>query len=330
MKASSDLCAGLRRLKPCDYHVRMPRPVSSQRFGAHMSVAGGLENAISAALATGCDCLQIFVKNQKQWRAPPLTEDAAARFRSALGGSGLCPVVAHASYLINLASPDDALLARSIAAIIDEMHRCEAIGVETLVVHPGAHMGEGIEAGLRRVAESLDEIHTATHGFQTKLALETTAGQGSSLGHELAQLGRIIDQTREPECVAVCLDTCHLFAAGYDLRKPAEYERMVDEAAAQFGLGRIRCIHANDSKAALGSRLDRHEHIGKGQIGRPGFVNLLGDARLAHVPRILETPKGQTKAGTDFDRLNLRRMRSWAGLGPTVRRTRKGPQPTIE
>jgi deoxyribonuclease-4 len=290
-----------------------PKPTAkktrAQRFGAHLSVAGGLENAFDAGRRTGCDCLQIFVKNQRQWSAKPLTDEQISAYKAAERRTGLSPVVAHASYLLNLASPLAANRKRSSLALIDELTRCEALGVSGLVLHPGAHMGDGVDEGIRRIAESIGQVHKATPGFAVRILLETTAGQGSAIGHEISHLGRIIDAVKQPERLMVCLDTCHLFAAGYDLRDEDAYGRMVDELAECIGLQRIACIHTNDSKMPCGSRVDRHEHITKGEIGKKGFANLLNDPRLAHAPRILETPKGADGRGTDLDKVNLARLR---------------------
>jgi len=280
-----------------------------QRFGAHLSVAGGLERAFDLAAEVGCDCLQIFVKNQRQWDAKPLTEEQVRVFRSARRRSGDKLVVAHGSYLLNLASPVPALRDRSITALADELERCEALGVTGLVVHPGAHMGEGIDAGIGRIVTALDEVHARTFGIQTRVLLETTAGQGSSIGHEIVHLGRIMDGCKAPDRLDVCLDTCHLFAAGYDLRDPDEYERTITEIAGHVGLASVKCIHMNDSKTPCGSHVDRHEHITQGEMGRQAFVNVVNDRRLAGVPKILETPKGKDGRGTDMDRVNLRRLR---------------------
>lgn len=290
-----------------------------QRFGAHMSVAGGLERAFAAAEEAGCDGMQIFVKNQRQWSAPPLSEDVVRRFKQAARCSRIRPVVAHATYLINLASPDDTLWHQSITTLRDELLRCEALGIRSLVVHPGAHVGSGVDAGLARVAAALDEIHHTTEGLRARLLLETTAGQGTTLGAEVAELGRIMHAVREPRRLRVCVDTCHVFAAGYNLRRRETYERMVADLSRHVGLRRITCLHLNDSKTPCGSRVDRHEHIGKGKIGKAGFVRLLNDPRLAAVPRILETPKGTDGRGADFDRVNLRRLRAWVGLTPSPR-----------
>lgn len=287
----------------------MPKPPIGQRFGAHLSVAGGFENAFAAAVQVGCDCLAIFVKNQRQWRAPPLRNDQILAYHEAEKRTGIGPVVAHASYLLNLASPTAAGRDRSVAALIDELQRCEALGVPFLVVHPGAHMGDGIDAGIRRIVYSLEQVHASTGGFKTMILLESTAGQGTCIGHEIPQLGRVLAGVRMPERVAICLDTCHLFAAGYDLRKKDAYDAMMEELGCHVGIERVKCVHVNDSKGACGSRLDRHAHITKGQIGKAGFINVLNEPRLSHAPRILETPKGVDGRGVDMDRVNLARLR---------------------
>ncbi len=283
--------------------------LTGQRFGAHMSIAGGFANAFEAGVSAGCDCLQIFVKNQRQWKAAPITNEQIAEYREARERTGLFPVVAHATYLLNLASPDAALRKKSARALVEELNRCETLGVRLLVLHPGSHMGEGLDAGIKRIITSLDSIHRSTRGLASQVLLETTAGQGKSIGHEIKHLGRIIAGVTEHERLAVCLDTCHLFAAGYNLADPAEYSRTVAELKQHVGLDRIRCIHVNDSKGACGSRLDRHQHIGEGRLGRKGFANLVNDPRLAHAPKILETPKGEDDRGRDFDRINLGRLR---------------------
>jgi deoxyribonuclease-4 len=287
----------------------MKQTILKQKFGAHMSVAGGFENAFDAAKRAGCDCLALFVKNQRQWKAPPLSDAQVWAFRQAQARTGIGPVVAHASYLLNLASPTAEGRDKSIAALIDELQRCEALGVPFLVVHPGAHLGEGEDAGIRRIVYSIEQVHAATCGFKTLILLESTAGQGTTIGHDLSQLGRILAAVRDGDQLGVCLDTCHLFAAGYDLRKKPAYESMMEELVRHVGLDRVKCIHTNDSKGALGSRIDRHEHITKGKIGKAGFANLLNDVRLAAVPRILETPKGTDGRGVDLDRVNMARLR---------------------
>lgn len=284
---------------------------SLAQIGAHLSVAGGLHLALDEAVRLGFDCVQLFVKNQRQWKAAPLSDEQVRLFREARKRTGVGPVTAHASYLINLAAPDPVNLAKSTDAMVDELERCEALGVELLVVHPGAHLGEGLDAGIARIAKTLDEIHARTPGFKTRIGLEDTAGQGSTIGRELGELGRIIDGVKSPERLAVCLDTCHLFAAGYDLRDGAGYERMIAEADRAFGLGRVQCIHTNDSVMDVGSRRDRHEHIGLGKLGRRGFELILRDPRLVQAPRILETEHGEDEKGREWlavDGAALRRI----------------------
>ncbi|HVP12450.1 MAG TPA: deoxyribonuclease IV, partial [Phycisphaerae bacterium] len=262
-----------------------------------------------AAAALGCDCVQIFVKNQRQWRAKPLTQEQIDLFREEQRRTDIHPVLGHASYLLNLASPDPHSRQRSTLALIDELERCEAVGVPYLVLHPGSHLGAGMAAGINNVIASLNDVHGATRGFATSVLLEMTAGQGSSVGHEIQQMGKMIAGTRESERLGVCLDTCHLFAAGYDLSNPAAYEETISLLAACVGLTRIKCIHMNDSRGPCGSRVDRHEHIGKGKLGRQAFIHVVNDRRLAGVPKILETPSGIDGRGTSLDRVNLRRLR---------------------
>ncbi len=286
------------------------RARSGPRFGSHMSVAGGLENAFADGVRVGCECLQIFVKNQRQWQAPPLTEETIRRYKLAQSATELAPVVAHATYLLNFASAEKTLRDKSILCMVDELERCEALGVSSLIFHPGAHMKSTPAEGMKRVAKSLDRVHKYCQGFRSRVLLETTAGQGSALGWRFEQLAEIIDQTKSPDRVGVCLDTCHLFAAGYDFRKGEEYAGMIQEMDATFGSDRVECIHTNDSKQELGSRVDRHEHIGKGKIGKSGFSHFVNDPRFLEVPFILETAKGKDGRGSDLDTVNLKRLRS--------------------
>ncbi len=275
-----------------------------------MSVAGGLHHAIEHAVNAGCDCLQIFVKNQRQWKAPPLEDADVQAWTSALGESGIDPVVAHASYLVNLASPEAENRKRGMDALVDELRRCDRLGVSALIFHPGAHMGEGEASGLRRIVTALRQVLRRTSKVRTQILLENTAGQGTALGWRFEHLAEIIEGVDAGERVGVCLDTCHVFAAGYDIRKPSDYARTVDEFDRIVGLDRLICIHGNDSLRECGSRVDRHAHVGQGQIGRGGFRSLVNDPRLAHVPIILETPKGLDDKGRDLDRLNLSVLRN--------------------
>ena len=281
-------------------------------LGSHLSVAGGAENALVEAARLGCDCLQIFVKNQRQWRARPLTDEQAERFHATRRETRVGPVVAHASYLLNLASPDGTMRRKSVRALIDELQRCETLKLDGLIFHPGAHLDGTLEQGIRRIARGLDQVQRACGGFNTRVLLETTAGQGTSVGYRFEQLAGIFDETAEPERLGVCLDTCHLFAAGYDFRKPDGYAEMIDRLDGAFGVARVECIHVNDSKREAGSRVDRHEHIGKGKIGKAGFVHFVNDPRWQGVPMILETPKGKDGRGADLDKVNMKRLRGWA------------------
>ena len=274
-----------------------------------MSVAGGIHNAFDAGTRVGCDCLQIFVKNQRQWSVAPLTEADIEAYRTAEQKTGLFPVVAHATYLLNLASPDASLRRRSIDGLILDLRRCAQLGVPYLVLHPGAHMGQGVRTGIKRIVRSLDTVHKRTQGINVQILLETTAGQGSSIGHEIEQLGWIISDTRDPDRLGICVDTCHVFAAGYNIADPPGYERLVTDLRRHVTLERVKCFHVNDSMRECGSRVDRHEHIGKGKIGKAGFAHLVNDPRFTAVPKILETPKGTDGRGTDLDKVNLKRLR---------------------
>jgi deoxyribonuclease-4 len=259
-----------------------------------MSIAGGHALAFERLTQVGGEALQIFLKNQRQWRTPPLLEEDAARFRAAWREQGRPPVAAHDSYLINLASPDPELAARSVAALVDELTRASLLGIPYLIMHPGAHGGDSIEAGLARFTANLDRALAETDpGNEVMVLLETTAGQGSGLGSRFEELAAVIRASRFAERLGVCLDTCHIFAAGYDLRTPSAYEETFAKFDRIIGLARLRFFHLNDAKKGLGSRTDRHEHIGRGQIGLEGFRLLLNDPRFAAHPMVLETPKSK-------------------------------------
>lgn len=278
-------------------------------FGSHLSIAGGVYHAIEEALRLQLDTVQVFVKNQRQWRAPPLRPDDLKRWHELLATSGLHPPTAHATYLINLASEDDALRERSRQAFADELQRCDALSIPYLVIHPGAAGEAPRDAAIGRVADSLNRIFSEHPEIRAMPLLETTAGQGTTLGRSFQELGAIMGELREPQRVGVCVDTCHVFAAGYDIRDAAIYKKMMDEARRYVGIERIRCWHLNDSKGELGSRLDRHEHIGHGRIGEAGFANVLRDARFTGVPMILETPKEMAEDGRDWDSVNVELLR---------------------
>lgn len=274
-----------------------------------MSIAGGLYRAFEAAEAAGCDCVQVFVKNQRQWQSKPLGAEEVRSWRAARMKTGISSVVAHATYLANLGSTDEVIWSKSVAAVVDELERCHLLEIPYLVLHPGAHVTAPLARGIRRVIKGINTIYRRAAGVDTSLLLETTAGQGTSIGHRFEHLQAILASVREPERLGVCLDTCHVFAAGYALSPQPAYEATMQALDTSVGMDKIRCIHLNDSKREQGSRVDRHEHIGKGFIGLKGFRTLLNDARLWHVPRILETPKGRDGRGRDFDKVNLARLR---------------------
>jgi deoxyribonuclease-4 len=274
-----------------------------------MSIAGGVERAVERARSVEATALQIFLKNSNQWRGRPIDEAEAGRFRAAVAEAGFAPPVAHGSYLINLGSPDAGLAERSVEALVDELERAAQLGVVGVVLHPGAHMGEGEETGLARVADRLNRAIERTAGNRAMVYLETTAGQGSTLGWRFGHLAELLARAADPARVGICLDTCHVFAAGYGLRSAREVRATLAEFDRVVGLHRLRLIHVNDSKGAQGSRRDRHAHIGQGEIGEAGFAALLRDERLRVVPMILETPKGDDLAE---DRMNLATLRRLA------------------
>ncbi len=280
-------------------------------FGAHMSVAGGTHNALLAAEAHGCDAVQLFTKNANQWQGKELTDDDVALFRSHLRRTRLKQPVAHDSYLINLASPKEELYRRSIEAFVVEVQRAERLGIRYLVAHPGAHVGTDEGTGLGNVARALDEVHRHCAGFRVQVLLETTAGQGTSLGHRFEHLARILESVAEPERLGVCLDTCHVFAAGYPLAPADDYRATMAEFDRLIGLKKLRVFHVNDSKKPFGSRVDRHAHLGRGHLGLEPFRLLVNDPRFRDRPMILETPKEEN--GQDMDAINLGVLRGLAG-----------------
>ena len=265
----------------------------SPRFGAHMSTAGGVSKAFDRAESVGCDTMQIFTRNNNRWATKPIDEREIARWHQRWQTSEVHPVVSHASYLINLASSDDALWEKSIDAFVDELERAEALGLLGVVLHPGSPKNDGETYGIRRIGQALDICHDRTAGFRTLTLLETTAGTGNHLGYRFEQLGAMRSEVSHPERVAICFDTCHVFAAGYDIRTPDGYAATMDAFDRHIGLELLRCFHFNDSKHDLGSRKDRHEHIGKGYIGLDGFRHIINDPRFQQVPMILETPKSK-------------------------------------
>ncbi|HEY7729158.1 MAG TPA: deoxyribonuclease IV [Candidatus Eisenbacteria bacterium] len=294
------------RRSPNILALAVPGPL----IGAHMSIAGGYDKAVERAVSVRARALQIFTKNSNQWKGKPLAGAAAGAFRAAWEASGLSSVVAHDSYLINLASPDRFLRERSIRAFADELKRCESLGVPYLVTHPGAHMGAGVAEGCDRVADSLDRARRVGEAPGVTVLLETVAGQGSTLGRSFEELHRIRARVRRPDLVAFCFDTCHVHAAGYDLVSERGWEETFEQFDAVLGLENLRAFHFNDSKRERGSRVDRHEHIGKGHLGTAPFARILRDPRFRRVPKLLETPKG--KDGVVMDRRNLALLRRLA------------------
>jgi deoxyribonuclease-4 len=261
-------------------------------LGAHCSAAGGVLQAIVRAQACGFTAAQLFVKNNKQWFAPPLPDAEAAEFRKARQASGIF-FFAHNSYLVNLASQDPEMFATSIKAMIGELERAEALGLPFLVMHPGSHGGAGEEAGLKRIVEGLDKIIQATAGFHCRMALEITAGQGNALGYRLEHLTYLIENVSNEKRCGLCLDTAHLFAAGYNISTRDGYEEMVAQVEKQVGAKRVLGLHLNDSKVPLGKRVDRHDHLGEGHIGLDCFKWIVQDSRWTKTPKVLETPKSE-------------------------------------
>jgi deoxyribonuclease-4 len=283
--------------------------VNCPLLGSHKSIAGGYYKAVDAASAQGMQTVQLFTKNNNQWRAKPLSEEDIRLFRDALKRTRLRKPCAHNCYLINVASPNDELWQRSLDALVVEVERAEALGLDGVVMHPGSHVESTAEDGLRRIVRAIDEVHHRTTGFRSELWLETTAGQGSNLGHRFEHLATILNHVREPERLGVCVDSCHIFAAGYPLQKKADYAATFDEFDSVVGLPLIRAFHLNDSKKPFGSRVDRHAHIGEGCLGLEPFRHILNDPRFHEIPMFLETEKGE-RDGEDLDAINLRTLRS--------------------
>jgi deoxyribonuclease IV len=284
------------------------------RLGAHMSVAGGLPRAVERAVVHGCEALQIFAKNASQWRGRPLPPEEIGEFRAKVKTARIAPVVSHGSYLINLASGDAALRRQSLEAMGDELDRAEALGLLGVVLHPGCYTAGTEQDGLTLIAEALLELLRSRRGGATMVLLEHTAGQGTALGATFEQLASIIAQMKDHPRVGVCLDTCHLLASGYDICSPEGYAATFKQFGRLVGFDRLRAFHLNDSKKPLGSRIDRHEHIGDGCLGLEPFRRIVNDRRFRHLPMLLETPKGEGKAKgviavDPLDRKNLNTLR---------------------
>lgn len=284
----------------------MPKPIL---LGAHMSIGGGMHMAIERGRSIECTAVQMFVKNNMQWFARPLAREEIRAFLNHRQHKELLSIFAHSNYLINLAATNPQFHANSVRSLAEELIRADALKLPFLVLHPGAHLGAGEEAGLTKIAQAIDAIFEVIPKVKTKIALETTAGQGSCLGDRFEHLAHIIDHVREPERLCVCLDTAHVFAAGYDVANEAATKKMFREFDRVIGLERLAAIHLNDSKAARGSRVDRHEHIGKGKIGLHAFRAIMRDKRLAKIPKVLETPKDKNLTE---DVANLKTLRDLA------------------
>ena len=278
-------------------------------FGAHLSIAGGMHNALKNARRLDMDCVQVFTKNQRQWRVPPLTDEQVQLWQEHRRETGLEHVISHDSYLINLASPKPEARRKSLDLFRAEMLRCDALDIPFLVTHPGAHMGEGEEAGLKRVAQGLDELHEELPDLALVTCLETTAGQGTSLGHSFEHLAWLIEHVQQDHRLGLCLDTAHLLAAGYDLTSAQGAQDVLDELDEQIGLERVRVVHVNDSKIERGRRVDRHEHIGHGHVSLDAFEVFVNHPVLRDVPKILETAKEDHPSGRSWDEVNLDTLR---------------------
>jgi deoxyribonuclease-4 len=264
-----------------------------QLLGAHTSVAGGVSKGIILAEKLNFTAIQIFSKNNNRWEAKPLDPLEVEKFKSLWKESNIKFIVVHDSYLINLCAKDENNLKKSRDAFVDELERCETLGIKHLNFHPGAHGGQGEEDGLKIIAESLNIVHQRTEDLNVSSMIELTAGQGTNLGYKFEHIAKIIELVDNPERITACIDTAHIFAAGYNIKDKLEYEKVISDFDSIIGLEKLQCFHINDSKKELGSRVDRHEHIGQGYIGLEGFRNIMNDERLAHIPKILETPKGK-------------------------------------
>ncbi|MBW2608145.1 MAG: deoxyribonuclease IV [Deltaproteobacteria bacterium] len=284
-------------------------------LGAHFSIARGLDKALFEAKSYGCNTLQIFTKNANAWKERIVTQKEIENFEQAKLETGITEIASHTSYLINPATPEKKKHKMSINALLQELVRSSNLGIPYVVLHPGSHMEAGEKEGILRIAESIDEIFAKTPGISTRLLLETTAGQGSSVGHTFEQLASIISKVEKKINLGVCLDTCHIFAAGYDIRTMEYYRKTMDDFDSIIGLDRLSFIHLNDSKKELGSRVDRHEQIGRGYIGLDAFKYIMNDDRFFDIPKIIETPKGEPKGkpkgktDKDWDETNLKLLR---------------------
>lgn len=277
-------------------------------LGAHMSIAGGIFNALERGVKVGCGVIQVFTQNSNQWKGKPISDADVKLFKDKWCESGLNEIVSHDIYLINLGAAPGEVRDKSLASFREEMERCARLGITKIVMHPGAHVGDGEETGIKRICQAFDQLFADVPAYTGKVLLETTAGQGSNVGYTFEQLRAIIDGSKFPDRFAICYDTCHTFAAGYDITTPKGYEQVFSEFDRILGLELLQCFHLNDSKKGLNCRVDRHEHIGQGAMGIEGFRLLMNDPRFAKVPKILETPKG------DNDEMDIGNLKLLRGL----------------
>ncbi len=277
-------------------------------LGAHFSISGGLHEALHEAKRYGCLALQMFTKNSRAWKERTVSDEEIELFKKTRQKTGIKFIASHSSYLINLAAPDSVNHSLSRNALEQELIRSTALEIPFVVLHPGSHLGDGEKKGIDRISESINKIFEKNPEIKTRLLLETTSGQGAGIGHTFEQLNEIIEKINRKDKTGVCLDTCHIFAAGYDIRDKFSYHRAIEEFDKITGLDRLFLIHLNDSKKGLGSHVDRHEHIGKGEIGIDAFRLIMNDKRLAGIPKIIETPKSGD--GKDWDRINLRKLKT--------------------
>ena len=275
-------------------------------LGAHMSIAGGLHNAPERGVKAGCGVIQLFTQNSNQWRGKAISDPDVALFKEKWKESGLHEIISHDIYLINLASAPGEVRDKSLAGFQEEMERCARLGIGKIVMHPGAHNGDGEETGLKRIVEAFDHLFENTPAYTGMILLETTAGQGTNVGYTFEHLRAIIDGSAHPDRFGICYDTCHTFAAGYDITSEAGYKAVWEKFDRIIGIDRLQCFHINDSKKGLNCRVDRHEHIGQGAMGLSAFRFIMNDPRFVKIPKILETPKGDND---EMDEVNLKTLR---------------------
>jgi deoxyribonuclease-4 len=278
-------------------------------IGAHMSIAGGVFNAIAFGVEMKCATIQLFTKSNNQWKAKILTDGEVEQYFKDREKAAINPVVAHTSYLINIASPKEDIYKKSVESLIEEIERCDLLGIDDLVMHPGSYLDTTEEIGIKKIIDTLNNIFEKTHKLKARVALETTAGQGTNLGYKFEQLAEMIDGIENKERISVCMDTCHIFAAGYDIRDKKNYEKTIKQFDDTIGLSYLKAMHLNDSKMEFGKKRDRHEHLGEGYIGADAFKFIMQDRRLNNIPKLLETPK--ERDGIKMDKVNLDLLRKF-------------------